>query len=437
MGKKRNRKSGNSSNDNFHSSSPKQGVSKRQRPESVLSENLYEVLSEQEHTAVNVSGKQISVATQNDTVVNNSNLDGFGEVPDEQRQPTIKIPPLMVKSMCLADLKSSLGACQVTATYKICRIGIKVVLPTIENYLTAKQFLDTNNAEYYTFDIPSEKPFKAVIRGLPIMNVEEIKSDLEDRYKLKPLAVFPMSRHNRMMEFRDCLYLVHFPKGSVTLGALKAARVIQNIIVAWEGYRGANKDVTQCMRCLNFGHGTRNCRLKARCNICTLGHITDSCPSKDADDIEIKCVNCGGSHRSTDRACPKRNEYKNIRKQACSTNQPSRRRDRAPPPDLGDFPPIDSGNIQPVPQPRWHIPPPSQTQGVRIIPPGPPPGFQKPISYRENAPHENRSTDATPLLYTAADLQRILNEMCDKLQQCSSRLEQVRLIGNLVLTYGY
>lgn len=377
-----------------------------------------------------------SVATENNTVLHTSNLDGFGEVPADQQQPTKKFPPLVVKNIPLVQLKESLKAIGIKAAYKICRFGIKVVLPSKEDYQKAKQYLDRARAEYYTFDIQSEKPFKAVVRGLPIMEVDEIKSDLEDRYKLKPLAIFPMSRHNRVMEYRDCLYLVHFSQGSVTLGALKAVRVITDVIVSWEPYRGANKDVTQCMRCLHFGHGTRNCRLKPRCNLCSQGHLTDSCPSKDAEEIvqEIKCVNCGGAHRSTDRACPKREEFKNIRKQASTFNQPGRRRDRVPPPDPEEFPALCPGSqTRPA---RWQIPAGERSQSHRAPSAERPPGFQR-IPHQDVPSDETRSANAAPLLYTAADLQHILNEMCDKLQQCSTRLEQVRLIGNLVLTYGY
>ncbi|XP_062557528.1 uncharacterized protein LOC134222392 [Armigeres subalbatus] len=201
------------------------------------------------------------------TADNISGLNGFGEIEGEfdQRHHPIsnKIPPL-ARSVGLDKLKRNLKTIGINAAFKICRIGIKVVLSSKEDYQKTKQHLDNSKAECFTFDIPSEKPFKAVIRGLPIMDIEEIKSDLELRYKLEPLAIFPMTRHNSVMEYRDCLYLVHFRKRTILLDALKVARLIQDVIVSWKGYRGTNNDVTQYMRCLNFGHGTRNCRLRPR-----------------------------------------------------------------------------------------------------------------------------------------------------------------------------
>lgn len=44
------------------------------------------------------------------------------------------------------------------------------------------------------------------------------------------------------------------PRKRVTLNQLKEIRTIR-----WEPYRRTNKSVTQCQKCLRFGHGTRNC----------------------------------------------------------------------------------------------------------------------------------------------------------------------------------
>ncbi|XP_058817775.1 uncharacterized protein LOC131681085 [Topomyia yanbarensis] len=196
---------------------------------------------------------------------------GFGQEQDNcQDGPptnvTVKLPPLIVKSIPLEQLQKVLHAKGISAQFKLTRIGIKVMLQTMDEYL------NQHKAQFFTDDMPSEKPFKAVVRGLPVMQPEDIKSELEERYKLQPLAVYVIARKKKEnYEYRDCLYLVHFRKGTVTLGALKAAKFIGNVVVSWEPHRGIYKDVTQCMRCLHFGHGTRNCHpavlLKEQCGI--------------------------------------------------------------------------------------------------------------------------------------------------------------------------
>ncbi|XP_058817378.1 uncharacterized protein LOC131680684 [Topomyia yanbarensis] len=233
----RRRKKCGSPNANVTASTPDLVIKKKQRCDDRASTKT-SVMSQHASSAISESG----------TAVNDSNMNGFGDVPDSQPPIATKISPLMVKSIGIDKLKQAKKVIEVNASYKMCRVRIKTVLTSKEDYQKAMLYLDRMKAEYFTFNTPSEKPFKAVIRGLPVIDVADIKSDLEYRIKLTPLAVFSMKRHNKKIEYRDCLYLVHFKKGTVSLGALKAARVIHDVIVSWEGYRGTNKDVTQCMR---------------------------------------------------------------------------------------------------------------------------------------------------------------------------------------------
>lgn len=388
------------------------------------------------------------------TLVNESDLGDFGgdvddgiceeEDPQQQHQQlqqqrqqqqqqnqaaAVKVPPLMVKTVELRRLQATMKAIKVSAVYKICRVGIKVVLSSKEDYQKAKTYLERSKAEFYTFDMPSEKPFKAVIRGLPNMDASEIKTDLEQRYKLKPLAVFPMSRHDKTKTYRDCLYLVHFKKGSVSLGALKAAKVVLDVIVSWEAYRGANRDVTQCMRCLQYGHGSRNCRIKPRCAVCTQQHETKECIIEEA--AEAKCANCGGNHRATDRSCGKREEYKQIRSQAVNQNQTRRRRQAAPPTNVENFPHLSRRNDQPNPRPPL---------GLSAATPGG--SYRDMLRQQPLAGHarvqnnQPQHVDEEAPLLTPEQLLPIFHEMCSKMKQCRTRADQILCLGEFIIRHG-
>uniref|UniRef100_A0A182JIB7 CCHC-type domain-containing protein n=1 Tax=Anopheles atroparvus TaxID=41427 RepID=A0A182JIB7_ANOAO len=103
------------------------------------------------------------------------------------------------------------------------------------------------------------------------------------------------------------LYLVHFKRGSCTLASLQAIRSIQSVIVRWEPYRGGRKGPTQCLRCQDFGHGTRHCRLQPRCANCAGNHLTNDC-SANTEEVN-KCANCQGNHRANNVECPQRAKY--------------------------------------------------------------------------------------------------------------------------------
>jgi hypothetical protein len=56
----------------------------------------------------------------------------------------------------------------------------------------------------------------------------------------------------------------------------KNVRSINYIVVTWAAYRKPNS-VTQCERCLQFGHGATNCNMTQKCLKCGERHSTENC----------------------------------------------------------------------------------------------------------------------------------------------------------------
>lgn len=337
-----------------------------------------------------------------------------------------KPPPIMVKNVPLDKLMRTFDAAQVNAEFKLCRVGIKITAANRSDWESIIVHLNKWKAEYYSHDFQGDKPFKSVVRGLPTMDTKIIELELLNRYKLKPLAVYPMRRkEDNLKQFRDCLYLVHFQKGTVTPGALQAVRTIQKVVVRWEPYRGSKNNVTQCQRCLNFGHGTRNCNMKPRCSFCSQAHATVDCLLEGS--IKYKCVNCNGNHRGSDRKCPKREEYREIRKKASTINQQGRKRERVPPPaiNIANFPALQSS-----------------TAARSTTPPPPVPGWGKSqinspthatqVSQLEEENQYAAKTDK----FDMDKLMEIFDEMVEELSKCQNRREQIQTLGRLIIRYG-
>ncbi|XP_065077035.1 uncharacterized protein LOC135700441 [Ochlerotatus camptorhynchus] len=206
----------------------------------------------------------------NPTAINGSEVGDFGGSVENmatggQNGPKVKLPPLVVKSVPLDKLAQEMVSLGVAAEYKLCGIGTKIILHTKADYNKALASLKNSKVEFFTHDIPGDKPYKVVIRGLPNFETKVIEDEIIGRYKLAPIAVFRIKRRNESQrKYQDCLFLVHFKKGTVTLNALQAIRSLFNVIIRWESYRGGRRYVTQCQRCLNFGHGTRNCNINPR-----------------------------------------------------------------------------------------------------------------------------------------------------------------------------
>lgn len=63
--------------------------------------------------------------------------------------------------------------------------------------------------------------------------------------------------------------------------------------------------VKQCMNCWGYGHKKDQCKRVAKCRSCGEEKHQDECRM-------VKCINCGGNHKATERECPMRQEQREI-----------------------------------------------------------------------------------------------------------------------------
>ena len=350
-----------------------------------------------------------------------------------------KLPPFYVtagsdfRQQIVARIKEG----QLHATIRLTTNGYKVMTSTGSSHKSIREFLVNRKVEFYTHDIATIKPFKVVLRGLHSMEAEQLESVLKTR-QLKVQAVFIMRRHNKERKYRDELYLIHLERGSTTLSELANGHELIDEFstkVSWERYKPKHRDVTQCTKCLNFGHGAKNCFMKQRCKTCGEDHDdTAQCSTMD-ENATTKCVNCNGNHSSTSRSCPKRAEFINIRKNAAARRQPNRK-NSLPVPDLSpsNFPSLSQHsalrarlipNLEPLPLTQ-------QPAAWSSTPPRNPPGFRQSESSPQPSSASNNSND----LYDATELLSIFHEMTAKLSACKSKMDQISTLGEFIIRFG-
>uniref|UniRef100_A0A182WN20 Pre-C2HC domain-containing protein n=1 Tax=Anopheles minimus TaxID=112268 RepID=A0A182WN20_9DIPT len=285
-------------------------------------------------------------------------------VAKRQNDGNKKFPPIVVKSMALFVLRPELQARGLRVEYQLSGIGTKVFVQSSDDRKKLISFLESRKVEFFTHDLKEERPFKVVLRGLPLMETDDILNELKVCYQLDVLEV---QRRNEE--------------------SLEAVRTLPSVSIPWKSYRGGHKGPTQCLRCQGFGHGTRNCRIQPRCAVCAEEHLTEECNSNTSIGAAVKCANCGSDHRARDLECPQRSKYQEIRKIANQRNRKLQQADRratvsAPPPPLTSvehFPPPPSA------MPPSAMPPSasSSTAWPRKAPtPVIPPGFQYNLAQR-------------------------------------------------------
>lgn len=72
-------------------------------------------------------------------------------------------------------------------------------------------------------------------------------------------------------------------------------------MVTWTKYK-SNSDVTQCFRCMQFGHISKNCHRVEKCLKCAGPHSVKECVVET-----VLCANCNEEHMANEKSC---NTYK-------------------------------------------------------------------------------------------------------------------------------
>lgn len=245
---------------------------------------------------------------------------------DANKKILKRIPPItIIGAMNFSKAISFVGEIAKDKYFvKYMSIGVKIQITTTEHYDLIKARLIDNNIEFYTHDVNPEKYEQYLLSGITKVDIKELSTELEAQgFEVSSVNEIPI---NRPRFDNEGLYRVTF-KGSVDNAKLLRTR-LNHTVVKWKRIERQNK-LTQCRRCQNFGHGSRNCNVAFKCSKCGSAHETSTCTN-----TTLKCANCDGDHDSTSHDCPKRKAFIEMRQKMSAKNN-----QRKPPrlaPQLGN-----------------------------------------------------------------------------------------------------
>lgn len=183
------------------------------------------------------------------------------------------------------------------------RKNVKIYTDKPESYDIIKEALKKADTPFYTYNKREEKIKKMVFKGPPNLEIEYILDELRAA-ELEPIDCIQMKT---MSNKPSHSYLVTVP-GHIAVKKLRELRSIDHAMIKWEYYSKKNS-YTQCHKCQQFGHGSRNCYMQARCVKCAKAHDTRDCAMKKTDSSKPKCCNCQGEHTANYTQCPALLEY--------------------------------------------------------------------------------------------------------------------------------
>lgn len=251
----------------------------------------------------------VPVCNSMETLINNNNTDDVNTTPVNKHN---FLPPINIKDgnhKSVNDIIKQLNINQSQYRTKYTKFGARVQLKSKEDHVKVIDHLKRSSLEYYTYQLPEDRKLKFVLLGLHNIEPSALKTELI-KVGLPATDVIPIKINKKRYEDHN-VYLVKFPKNSVTLRALQQIRAIFNVIVQWQHYRNKTPGPTMCSRCQNYGHGQANCNIKTRCPWCAGDHNIKLCKLLNVPELltTYTCCNCGGNHKASSFECPKRKEY--------------------------------------------------------------------------------------------------------------------------------
>ncbi|CAH0391589.1 unnamed protein product [Bemisia tabaci] len=188
---------------------------------------------------------------------------------------------------------------------------LKLQFDTVENFQKVQKALKAKEAEFFYFQLPEEKPFKIVIKGIHTStSLEEIQTEIEAKG-------FKVLRTNRAQKqvltpvqgqpntFNK--HLEPIPIVFVDVEKQDNCKELFNIIglchqvVKIESPKKSPWQ-PQCRRCQRYGHVQSRCSMPFRCVKCLGQHKTAECDKKP----QLPNASCAlGITRPTTKAAPK------------------------------------------------------------------------------------------------------------------------------------
>lgn len=259
-----------------------------------------------EQTAT-TSNRFVALATDKNNVdINIGNTQLSSPKPPPIFFPVVEDIGKMVSSLC-KFVKSS------EFHYKSLRDGqVRLSMKTAESYRTIIKYLDECKIKYHTFQMKSERAFRAVIKNLHhTTSVSDIKAML--------LSLGHQVRSVRNIVSRTTKKPL--PMFHVDLDPSDNNKEIFNIrsfgpaIIQVEPPKKID-EMPQCFRCQDYGHTKTYCRREFRCVKCSLNHPTKDC--RKSEETPPTCVHCKSNHTANYKGC---SIYKTLMSKRYNTNR--------------------------------------------------------------------------------------------------------------------
>lgn len=295
---------------------------------------------------------------------------------------------------------------------------------------------------FFTHPDDNNKIYKVILSGLPQVDTELIKKSLTEQ-NLTPtkITMFNTKSPNK-------LYLLHFNANEVNKKTLEPIKYVHHHVIAWLPFKPKRNGPTQCLKCLMYGHGISSCNRYTVCMLCAGEHLASACPTHNSTNTITKltytCFNCkdanlAHNHKANAADCPFRAKYEQARNNARSKTATNNRSN------------ANAQHFVPAPQPpqlqssfadNFRTPAQSSSRTHYNAAPSTSTSNHTHSQARTNTntrftntsshAFANDSSNVNNNIWTFEECSNILFDSIERLQRCTTKLDQLKVIADLL-----
>lgn len=357
----------------------------------------------------------------------------FNVLKNNNQDPVVKpAKPAPITVTNDPNIIETLKLLNVQFRIKIVSVGTKVYVDNEADFKTVCNNLREKKVEFFSHPFGNSKTFKLLLCGLPEFATSEITECLKTQNNVSVSKINMLSSEGSFKR-----YILQFDPSENSKADIINIKVILHHVVKWLPTRPHKKGPTQCLNCGMFGHGVSACNRAPKCNLCGEGHPSDKCSFNSDEDSQriYKCHNCKANnlqhnHRANDIECPMRSKNIEI-KAAMNKRKIQTAYGGAPMPATAPLltpapmpPPLTRSFANVARQRTFNQFDTSSANAIANMP-----IQQANIRFAQasNNAHVNNND-----LFSFAEVSEILFNCVNELQQCTSKLDQIKVIAKLL-----
>lgn len=174
--------------------------------------------------------------------------------------------------------------------------GITISPATPTAYRILVKTFRENNAEFHTFQLPEDKSFRVVLRGLHHSIGEE---NIAQELSAMGFEVRSVTNVQSREKVKLPLFFVDLSPNKKNDDIFKITTLFMSQIKVEQPRQ--KRQIAQCTRCQRYGHTKGYCTLQPRCVKCAGSHESKTCLKTKA--TAATCALCNGSHPANYRGC--------------------------------------------------------------------------------------------------------------------------------------